>query len=335
MNNLLVPALLPYGDKCPLTGERAMRIREHERECLVRQGSKMNTLSQLRDKVERMRNTLQTFEEREEKLLKCRAVLEEMQKPDISRSNLEKANTKRMEGRKNKIETRSKRRKLMNEINQRRRGLSPQSEETMSNQPTEVEGGNGEEEGDGNDDNEKSKQESNPSVTILSDLSGDCGSYEACRAFVEESKNWKKSSACKGRRLLLWRTKSNQIKELEDILRKLIEDLSNERIGERQRQRQEKQVRDELKGIAVGRGGIAGDPGNPSSPADEEIIDLCVEERLRKRRRQDLPEGSEVLQMGFQSCIQVLRGGEDGRSVVCNREGHGRRAEHFCDGSGV
>ena len=83
----------------------------------------------------------------------------------------------------------------MNEINQRRRGLSPQSEETMSNQPTEVEGGNGEEEGDGNDDNEKSKQESNPSVTILSDLSGDCGSYEACRAFVEESKNWKKSSA--------------------------------------------------------------------------------------------------------------------------------------------
>ena len=98
--------------------------------------------------------------------------------------------------------------------------------------------------------------------------------------FVDQARKWKKNSEIVRKEIS---DLEDQIRRMEDLLRKLIEDLYAEVVKKKQ---EETTMRNEMREFQVNA---------ETCSVEEEIIDLCVEEKYRKQRRHDLPYGSEVL----------------------------------------
>ena len=273
-DNILVLALIPCQDKCILAGEKAMRIREYDDECRIERRKQDKTLSQLREELEKKKKSLSDFEEREEKLEKCKEVLEEKQCSGVTKKSLLQANRRRKEKKEKEKGKKEKRSEAMKRLNKARYKEDKEKDGVLiTSQQMEMDMlGNRSEETKIPDSNNSDLNESQGAIDVQ---------LQESMEFVDQAKKWKKNSEIVRKEIS---DLEDQIRRMEDLLHKLIEDLYAEVV--KKKKQEETTMRNEMREFQVNA---------ETCSVEEEIIDLCVEEKYRKQRRHDLPYGSEVL----------------------------------------
>ena len=315
--NLLIHAIIPCEDKCILSGSSARYIREIE--CKFTRRNKDLSLTQVRDVLKGLKANLIRYERREQELEEARAIKSQFDnKRNDDHCSTDEANAIDLPNPLNKCiekcakmrlakETkREARNKKKSEAVEKRRNTIKRKNGKQGKQSDEVNDSNGND-GTGNVEVEieggqqikrqtvSTTSSSTKRRTIQQILSkSEYEQYQAVNKLINDSQRWKKNSEDIRKEI---KECEQIIEDMENSLRKSIQELSQTIVEETKREEEEerKKVEEVMKTSLNEQQDAVDKDQQIVNEVMEEVIDMTVEEKFSKKNRHELPEGSERL----------------------------------------